>query len=695
MKIKLPLDLFQQKKNPEDIYLGLFLKEKAGAVLFIERKRDKLEILAKEQFSYTNGWDNIVEDVDDTLYKLETQTKKSPEKTIFFIYSHFVDDTTHDIRSPFLHKIKELSKNLELKPLGYIECHEGIAGYLEKRDGVVPTCTLIELDGSFLTAFVYKGGKVLYKETIQRSQEIIDDLIPILEKVNHIAMIPTRVVIYDSKNLGVEAEKILSYRWSSELFMQLPKVEVVTDQDLLESLISVFSTQVLPSATEIPRSTSSKETFGFVIGGDVGPRADREQELIDESTPVIAEQKANVFAGVMGPITEFLRKFNTWAKSYFSRLKTVPIPILALVGVCLIGLALFLMEFYFHKADVTIFFPGKQIEKTFPLVASTSSGPASLKLTSGSTTTQFSDSKSTSGKKDIGEKAKGAVTIYNSSLTDGKNFSKGTTITSPNGIAFVLGSDVKVASASGDAAAITPSTSKGDIAAKDIGQEGNLSAGTKFTIEGESAVVIAKNDSAFTGGVKRTVQTVSKQDIEDLKKQAIDKAKEYNDKEVEKNLQNGTKILKDLSEVDLNDPQFSKNAGEEADTISLKSNTKITYYSFKQDELLKFIMSQLKDQIAQGYELPKDTIRYSVKKITKKKDGFELTLEVKAKEVKSLAKDEAENMLVGKKEVDLEKLFKEKYGASGLEFQVHSPLPLFKDRLPFFKRNIVFKVSYL
>ncbi len=696
---KLPLDFLSQNKQEEDMYLGIFLKEKDGAVLFIENKRNKLEIAAKETFSYTNGWDNVVEDVDDALYKLETQTKKSPDKAIFFIYSHLIDDSTREIQKPVLHKIKELSKNLELKPLGYIECHEGIASHLEKKDGVPPTYTLVELDASLMSVFVYKGGKIIYRETVKRSTEVIDDLIQVFEKVKHIAMIPTRIILYDSKDSGLHAEKIVSHRWSSELFMQAPKVEVVSEHELLESLTSVFSVQVFtgeekPSATvTAPVEEEKKESFGFVIGGDVGPREEKQQQP-EQPEMLVMERKNNSIAGFTAPLLSFFNKTLATVKGYSRRFKGVPIPVLAVAGLGLIFLALFLIEFNFHKAQVEVFFPGKTIEKVLPINASTDAETSSLKLTEGSAQTPINDSKSTTGKKEIGEKAKGTITIYNSSLSEGKTFSKGTTV-SASSRSFILNSDVKVASASGDAADPTPSTAKVEVTAAEIGPEGNISSGTKFSIEGESAVVIAKNESAFTGGVKRSVLTVAKQDVEALRAQAVKKAQSYGDDVVKKSAKGGVRALSALSDVELKNQEFSQDVGDEAGQLTLKSQANIVYYTYKESDLLKLVQNQLKKDLRSGFELPAKTIIYSVGKITTKQGDYVVNFNTKGKEVKSVKEDEVEKVLTGKSADDLKQILKEKFGASGLEFDIDSPLPLLKNRLPFFKKNITFKISYL
>ena len=62
---------FSKKPGKDDTYLGLFLKEEEGIALILTRQQGKIVIKEKEIFQYTNGWENLTEDVDEALYKLE------------------------------------------------------------------------------------------------------------------------------------------------------------------------------------------------------------------------------------------------------------------------------------------------------------------------------------------------------------------------------------------------------------------------------------------------------------------------------------------------------------------------------------------------------------------------------------------------------------------------------------------------
>ncbi len=67
----MPLPFFTKKTLTEDLYLGLFLKEEEGIAMVLRAKNGKMVIEEKEKFVYSNGWDNLTEDVDEVLFKIE------------------------------------------------------------------------------------------------------------------------------------------------------------------------------------------------------------------------------------------------------------------------------------------------------------------------------------------------------------------------------------------------------------------------------------------------------------------------------------------------------------------------------------------------------------------------------------------------------------------------------------------------
>jgi len=143
----------------------------------------------------------------------------------------------------------------------------------------------------------------------------------------------------------------------------------------------------------------------------------------------------------------------------------------------------------------------------------------------------------TTGKKDIGEKARGTVTFSNSLSSDEQLIAAGSKITSSDGKVFLLQSAVKIPGATTSSCKIvdgipkcetTPGTIDGIVIASNNGAEYNI-APAKFTVTGFSAKVSAENKVAFAGGISRQLQVVTESDLinaeKDLKKEIVDSLK--------------------------------------------------------------------------------------------------------------------------------------------------------------------------
>ena len=224
--MKIPFFL---NKKQKEFYLGIFLKEEQGIVMIFLKENDRLELVDREKFNYTNGWENLTNDVDEALYKLEKNLDLEIKKTIIFVYSHLVDEKMGDIKPVYLQKIKQLTKALDLKPMGYIECFEAISFYLQKEDKISLNAILIELDKTQIGIFSYKGGKIDIKKILSRTDDIIADLVEGFEEIKKKSMLPARIILYDSGSLDDTATKILSHRWSSDFFVQIPKVDILSE----------------------------------------------------------------------------------------------------------------------------------------------------------------------------------------------------------------------------------------------------------------------------------------------------------------------------------------------------------------------------------------------------------------------------------------------------------------------------------
>lgn len=705
--MKNPLEFFNKKVQEEETFLGLFLKESEGMLFYINQVGSgNLKISKREKFAFTDSWERLTEDVDEVLNRLETITGKSPEKTVFFIYSHLVDSITKEIKRPYLQKIKQLVKNLELKPLGFIECHEAILDYLQQKEKMPLTTNLIEFDKTALGIFVYTTGRLIFSETVPRTGNIIEDLLPVFERIKTQTVIPPRIILYNSKDLDLESTSILTHQWGKDFFIQLPKVQIFREEQVIESFLNIFSGQMIGSKQvemspeEQPISSTRQEVMGFVIGDDVKEKP-KPPAITSEVSIQTAKLKQPGSILNLIPLA-FLSKFLAKSKKTFNDLivkaKSLPFPILPAIGIILILGALFAMEYFFHTAKVRVFFPSQKLEKSLKIkgaVKTVSGNSDTLAFQVATETASFSESNNATGKKSVGDEAKGTVTMLNYDSSS-KNFSKGTTIQA-QGLKFALTNDVTVASSSvAPDLSLQPGKSNIAVVAEQIGPESNLAKGQRFQVgDSPQTLYLATNDSAFSGGSKKDIQTISDKDISDVKNKLLAKAKGYVDNQLKTKLSKEQRLLTQLTDYNLGSITYSKDAGDEAVSVEGKSQAQITYFTYRQQEFLQVLDRHLKGDVKAGFHISDQATNYRIKSIDQDSNHYLLDIDIQTKAIEDVNTNDLLVKMRGKKSDSLQDLVKNDYHAEGLDLQVSHPLPWLKNWLPLFKKNITLEISYL
>jgi hypothetical protein len=669
--MKLPF--FSDGSPPHEYYFGLFLKESKGIGYIIKGVNKKLFLVAKKEFTYTNGWENLTQNVDDVLFKLENDAKCRIEKTIFFLFSHLVDSKTKEIKKIYLQKIKELTKGMEIKPMGYIECYDGVSTYLQKKEGTPLTSILIELDDTNADIFIYKGGHKMHNYIVARTDNIINDLQTVFDDVGKNTLLPNRVILYNSSGLIEESTKIISHKWSSDLFVQLPRVEILKEEDIFEGLLAVFEGQIYRGLSDSQATVSveePREVLGFAEGQDV-----EEKNNIQPPPP-------KHFNNVSIPAFTsklILNKRYLWL-------------LLVAVGM---GMLFFLFELYLHKASVSVAFTAFPIERkiiTKGILDQIKEGFFSVQTATSSAV--LKDVKITTGKRDIGEKAKGEVTLYNFDDKD-KIFNKGTVIQFDN-LKFTLDDEVKVASSTlaSDASAKLPGKSKAKVTAQEIGPEQNLDKAKRLKIADLSpSVYFAVNDTSFAGGTRKTVRTVSSRDQEDLKASLLQMAKAQQKLEILKEQNKAITLLDSLIDFQLTDIKFSKEVGEEGENLSLQAKAVAKYYYFDTVLMYAMLRKEVGKDIPRGYKLEDKDLDFKI--LDAKKDKSELTIQLnaKAKGTKHIDTIRLMDQIRGKKISAAANLLKSEYGAKSSSVVVQPPLIFIRDVLPLFNKNMTLTIE--
>jgi len=306
----------------------------------------------------------------------------------------------------------------------------------------------------------------------------------------------------------------------------------------------------------------------------------------------------------------------------------------------------------------------------------------------------FTETTTTTGKKEIGDKAKGSVNIHNFDDNE-KIFSKGTTLEAA-GLQFILDGDVKVASSTlaADGSAKLPGKSAGSITAVNIGTESNLSKNQRFKIGNlVTSDFFAINESPLSGGTKKEIRTVAKVDQDKLEKSILDKAK--NQMKTPSSSKEEA-IIPDLFEIVLTARKFSKEVSEEGDSLTLNTKAKTTYFSYNKANLNKKILNGLKKDLKQGYQVEESNLNFKITNTEINDDNLlSLKLDVNSRAVREFNQEDISEKIVGKSKSQLELILKSGSDIQGYDVVINEPLPFLKNFLPFLKKNIFLKISSL
>ncbi|OGH04571.1 MAG: hypothetical protein A2W22_04880 [Candidatus Levybacteria bacterium RBG_16_35_11] len=704
--MKLPeLHLFDKKEKPQYFLAFILRDEKAIAVIFQELYQ-KAKIIGKGEEHFTSSVEEATDEefldvCDKAISKAEDVLPPGVEtqKTIFGLKDEWISE--EKIKKEYLEKLKKLSSELGLTPIGFLQTSEAILNLLKNEEGAPVTAILVEFLKDFVIVSVVKAGKVVESKGAQLSETEALTVENLLKHFQALEILPSRILLYGG-NSEKFLQQFLSHQWSKSLnFLHLPQAISLPDDLDVKGILFGAATQLgfsvmadfikkeakeeikeelavsedTEETVEEPESkamegeteivTEPEEAFGFLEGGDVAkekaPKASEEElteeaetlevsssvkdtedkERLDEKeeiehTPeqsleqeeeprIRGRKRGSQFPAVLGKTRSFVSPVLGYSKKGLSLLngfkgkKIIVIPVLAIILI----IVLYVFYVFTVSANVVLTLEPKTEEQkqtvTFVEGGQTNAENSEIAALISSVTEDGNSETKATGKKDTGTKAKGSVTVC-SRYTDDRTLPSGTVITSSNNLSFVTENSAKIASASADASADC-SKATISVAAKEFGKEYNLPAGTKFSVGNFTASdIIAKNDNPFSGGIKKEIVVISKDDLSkaqgDLIKSLQDKAKE----DLATKIPNDKVLLPLLINPEINDSSTNKKVGDESSTLSIKGTVSYDGVVYSKKDLIDFAKALFKNKLSDNQTINDKSISVDVEDI-KDEDG--------------------------------------------------------------------------
>src|SRR3989344_3973756 len=582
--------------------------------------------------------------LDDDLADFEPE----PTKILFGVPDSWLQDD--DLKEDKLKLLRRMVKELDVVPMAYVSTSHAISHLLQKQQSVPLTGILVEVADPLNVAIV-KAGKVLSTRSQKRSGNLPEDIEKALLTVADIEVLPSKILIYGDKNLEKLKEEMTGYSWMSQLpFLHLPKIDQLEEYIIIKAVSFAGASEVYPdksiSAGEIEVNSLLSGTSTVSASGVVKGDKLNSQDSLEE------------FGFVKGDINENenLKIKNEKLDENEDRRK--------------------------YEEDFAV--PaGRQGEET-----AVDRNVASRTEISGS------GKGSATGKKKIGDPAKGSVILYNKTSSS-KNLAEGTILTGDNNLSFKLDNKVTIASQSAVEGGISFGKVTSSITASDIGPDGNLSAGKELSVKGFSAnEVSAKVDQALSGGISKDVTVVTSDDQKKLLAQVSSELRTKAKDELQKKLQGDIKVLEESLAEKVVKQSFNKNVNDQASEFSLNLTSSYKGTAYSDTDLRQIVSKLVETNVPEGYmlDLTNTETQADVAKI--EKDGkLVFTAKFKAKLMPKLNEDQIKKDIAFLTPSQVEEKLKTIESVIGAEIKTTPSLPSFLARMPFLANNITLHVT--
>lgn len=469
-----------------------------------------------------------------------------------------------------------------------------------------------------------------------------------------------------------------------------PEIEFVQGEDILK----------LVSARKIEPDFSTKETVeeeGSVLK-TVSPES--ESKIIDQpevKRKLVFPGPKNLFRGILNGFQSLIGKVGQlpfFKKSSVSPGKKLKI---ALGGIFLLVFSVVLAFYFFARAEIALMVEPTVVEKefTFEVDSETDSVNSKDQIIPGKIiSVEVSGSRSTesTGKKTVGDKAKGEVIIFNRTESV-KAFPAGKILVGIGKLKFVLDDGVEIASKTPDLASGIDrwGEAKVSVTAEEIGGEYNLAANSQFNFEDlPTSSFLAKNSTALTGGTSRQITVVSKEDQDGLLEQLSGDLSSQAKEKLSQIIGEGESLIFDTLTSKIISKEYDHEPQDEVDSLTLDLKTQNSTLTYKNEDLNELLFTILASEKLAGMEVDKGRTEITV---SSTKTEFVFTAEARVFLKQVIDPREIINQIKGKSLSSTEKTLLGIKTVRSTRIQIFPSFFQYFSRMPFNPKNLDLEVK--
>lgn len=267
----------------------------------------------------------------------------------------------------------------------------------------------------------------------------------------------------------------------------------------------------------------------------------------------------------------------------------------------------------------------------------------------------------TTGEKDIEEKAKGIIVVYNEYNSNPQTLVKRTRFLSEQGKLFRLIETTIIPGATIEEGEIIPSSKEVEVAADEPGEAYNI-APSEFTIPGfegspRYTTFYGKSTESMTGGAKGRMRVATQEDIEGALEIVSLELKNKVQEQFNKKIPDELKLLKETQSLEVIDSNSSLKADEPGKEFVVTVKVKAWGLAFKEEDILSLVEKNIGDKISENKILLPSTIKVSYLDIELNLDEgkADFSCQIGAESAWRIDESQIKNNLASKGEIEVRK----------------------------------------
>jgi hypothetical protein len=224
--------------------------------------------------------------------------------------------------------------------------------------------------------------------------------------------------------------------------------------------------------------------------------------------------------------------------------------------------------------------------------------PGELKIIEDSSDKKKFDS---TGEKDVGEKARGEITLYNKYSSDPQVLVAATRFDSQGKIFYSL-SEVTIPGAQIEGGETIAGQTKVLVEAEKPGEDYNIGP-SNFIISGLSKEkqkdIFGKSDQSFSGGTSKKIKIVTADDLQKAKDALLSDTFQKRIKDLAGQISKEKMFIENTARKEITETKTNGEQDREMDNFEMEVKVKIWVMIFNRDDLRKTLFSELKKDIPQ------------------------------------------------------------------------------------------------